>query len=369
MMSRISKTLKVMGINLLLMTSVVGIVVLAPIGVETAYEMVSRVTPGSEQWKAALPNYAQLRWAEQHFNDLEGASSTYHDFVVWKIDPYESLTIKIGSDGLRHVVQAPNASTDEVWLFGGSTMWGYGSDDANTIPSHLSQIAGVHVSNYAQGGYHARQSLNELVSLYADPEGSYAATRTIVFYDGVNDVLNKCRIENKSLGTSREQQIRAAVALDRLSPKMILMPALALVDRIKNAFDRRLMNSGYACHDDLDRSDAIARSLVNDWSSADAVARRNGDRFIAILQPVSYLSRTRLDHLDLLRDEWKELAWQYHAIYPAIRRYAKASEFEFHDFSGVLDTEEYVYIDFCHLSPNGNQLVAQMLAPLIGDNG
>ncbi len=367
MVKRVNKTLKVLCINLLLMTSAVGSVVLAPMGIELTYNIISLLTPGAEEQRAALPNYAQLDWAEQHFQDLEGTSSAYHDFVIWKSEPYESPTLNIGLDGLRDVVQAPNVGPHEVWLFGGSTMWGYGSNDANTIPSHLSQIAEKQVKNYAQPGYHARQSLNELVDIYADPKQATTPARTIIFYDGVNDVLDKCRATNSTSGTVREQQIRTAVSRNMLSPAMILMPALALIDQIRQAFDKRLMNSGYVCHDDPVRAEKIARSLVNDWRSADAVARRNGDRFIAILQPVSYLSETKLDHIDLFRDGWKEAGLQYQSIYPAIRRYAEASEFEFYDFSRVLDTDDYVYIDFCHLSPNGNQLVAQRLAPLVGE--
>ena len=38
-----------------------------------------------------------------------------------------------------------------------------------------------------------------------------------------------------------------------------------------------------------------------------------------------------------------------------------------YDFTGVLDHPEYIYIDFCHLSPNGNRYVAQKLVEVLGE--
>ena len=35
------------------------------------------------------------------------------------------------------------------------------------------------------------------------------------------------------------------------------------------------------------------------------------------------------------------------------------------DFTAVLDVDGPVYIDFCHVSPNGNELVADAMAHLI----
>ena len=95
------------------------------------------------------------------------------------------------------------------------------------------------------------------------------------------------------------------------------------------------------------------------------MARRNGDRFIAILQPVAYLSNTRLDQLDVIYNDWDDLSAQYKEIYPAIRRYAREAGIEFYDLTGVFDRDEYIYIDFCHVSPRGNQLMAQAIAEAI----
>ena len=365
-MNRIKSAAKTLAINVAIILTVIGVLVTGPLAVFGAYDTFRIIFPAlPTDSKIDLPNYDRIDWAGQYFSDNKRVTFSYSDFVVWKLDPLSTETINIDENGLRHTVVPETVSSDEIWMFGGSTMFGIGSNDGNTIPSQISEITGINAVNYAQPGYHARQSLNELVALYIDQEKSKSVSRTIVFYDGINDVLDKCRVDNTGLGTEHEQQILSALAIKGSSPRVIFMPALALIRQVRNMFDRRLFNSGYICHDDLDRSDRIARSLVNDWRSADAVARQNGDRFIALLQPVSFLSRTKLDHLDLFREDWKEVARQYDAVYPAIRRYAGEVGFEFHDLSDVLDHNEFIYIDYAHTSPNGNEYVAQEIAKFL----
>ena len=71
-----------------------------------------------------------------------------------------------------------------------------------------------------------------------------------------------------------------------------------------------------------------------------------------------------LDHLDLFGDDWDKVARQYRAVYPATHRYAGEVDFEFYDLSGVFDHNKFIFIDYAHTSPNGNEYMAQALAEL-----
>ena len=75
------------------------------------------------------------------------------------------------------------------------------------------------------------------------------------------------------------------------------------------------------CDDDVDRADHVARALVSDWKAAQAITETNGGRFVAVRQPVNYLSDTRLGHLTQGECD-AEFAKQYSAVYPLIRTYA-----------------------------------------------
>ena len=70
---------------------------------------------------------------------------------------------------------------------------------------------------------------------------------------------------------------------------------------------------------------------------------------------MAFLSKTRLaGPLD------GEQGQQYQAVYPLIRAKMKLRGIGI-DLSGILDRDDYYYVDFCHLSPNGNRLVAEAI--------
>jgi len=118
------------------------------------------------------------------------------------------------------------------------------------------------------------------------------------------------------------------------------------------------------CDDDVDRADHVARALVSDWKAAQAITETNGGRSVAVRQPVNYLSDTRLGHLT--QGEYdSEFAKQYSAVYPLIRSYALAAGISFVDLSHVFDQDEFIYIDFCHVSANGNEYMANALANIL----
>ena len=362
-MNRTRTVIRTVAVNLVLLLAVIGTLVAVPVGINLAYDTVSSFGLFSDSdGRHSLPNYNDIEWAKQHFDDLADISITYRDKIVWKVDPYESRTITVEADGLRRVVQTQTSRPAELLLFGGSSMWGFGTDDANTIPSLLAQFSLRHVESHAQPGNLTRQNLNTLVDRYATESPRTKINRTIVFYDGVNDVMAKCRTDDMGWGADEHSHG------GNLSPLAMFRPALHLFAKVQDALDRRIFNTGYACDKDQARANTIARSLVNDWISADAIARQRGDRFLAVLQPVSFLSQTRLNHLNMNGEHWQEFAKQYHAVYPVIREYANEAFIEFYDLSEALDVDEYVYIDLCHLSQNGNRLIASALNNLITDS-
>lgn len=325
-----------------------------------------------------LPNYSNVSWAKQHFQDRTNLKAVYHDFIVWRRAEFESDTINIGVDGLRKTYMPdPLAGTPDVWMFGGSTMWGAGVDDMNTIPSHLARKTGRTVKNFGEDGYIVRQELNALNKAYAELSiQSSDHGRTVIFYDGVNDGAGHCFSDNVQIATDRQNQIRDALNLyvstpDALTFRYLIQPAVELLKKIEIKIFKQdsIPNEKlWSCDTNPLQADSIARSIVSDWISAKAIANSRGDRFIAILQPVSFLSKTKLAHLD---DIDKGIASreaqgrQYKTIYPLIRKFARQADIEFYDFTDAFDLDEYIYIDFCHVSHNGNEIIANKIEKLL----
>jgi hypothetical protein len=317
---------------------------------------------------AALPNYAGVDWARTHFEEFSALSSRYISYIGWRREPFQGRTITLtGPYAQRATVGTADAGKPSVYFFGGSTMWGTGADDANTIPSLVTQL-GYRSANYGESAYTAHQSLVLLVQLLQEGH----RPNVVVFYDGVNDVAHKCRSELTPTSHAREGQIRSVLAASKSENvyglKYMADPLIAFAGVISSRLSLLTRGSGhrdgqFACHSDVARAQQIADNLIQDWDVARRLVESYGGKFIGILQPVAYYSDTKLDHIRLSVNQKK----QFQAVYPLIRL-KMAERPGLYDFTGVLDHPEYIYIDFCHVSPNGNRHIAQKLIGVLEGN-
>ena len=138
-----------------------------------------------------LPYYHDQDWAEE-FWSLSQPKQRFQPYTLWRT--------KTNDDGFRtfdeegHRV-TPNGQCDEgayhIYMFGGSTMWGMGSPDWETIPAYLQNFYNetdqtVCIHNMGQLAFHSTQEVVELVNLIQlgnRPD-------MVIFYDGVNEFGN-----------------------------------------------------------------------------------------------------------------------------------------------------------------------------------
>ena len=107
------------------------------------------------------------------------------------------LTVK---QGKRVTFKSPENAKRSIHIYGGSTVWGTGSDDKHTIPSYLQKslneenLGTYKVINHGFTSLVIRQQLEKLL---ASPPNH---GDIVVFYDGGNDVVQR-GIYNKPNGT------------------------------------------------------------------------------------------------------------------------------------------------------------------------
>ena len=314
-----------------------------------------------------FPNYQGAEWARKHFveyYDLKEAD--YTAYYGWRRPAYAGETINLDERGMRRTYRDASVAPERtIAFFGGSTTWGTGADDDRTIPSEFVKRNPEYVGhNFGETGYVAHQSLNVFLERY------YEGFRpdVVVFYDGVNDVWHKCRWELGPYSHAREIKIRTALreagSGNAESFVLTVLPIKNLVEKVMRVLDNqsRAEASYYDCHKDPAKAEQVARVLLSDWMIAKNLVESYGGTFVPILQPVIYFSDTRKEHLKLS----ESLKWQYETLYPMIidmidREFPELAG-NFMDLRGVLDRDEHFYIDWCHLSPNGNQLVAERIS-------
>lgn len=313
-----------------------------------------------------LPNYGGAAWAQDHFSEYYDLQSRYEAYYGWRRRAYAGDTINIDEQGLRRTYEAENTTPERtIAFFGGSTTWGTGADDHRTIASEFVKLNPEYVGyNFGETGWVAHQSLNMFLKMYFEgfrPD-------VVVFYDGVNDAWHKCRRELDAFAHAREYKMRTVMAEasseNPESPLFLILPIKNFVGKLNRMMGSRAtaQTSHYDCVDNPAKAEQIARVLLSDWLIVKNLVESYGGTFVPILQPVIYFSDTKKDHLEIDED----LGRQYAAVYPRIvdlmHREFKALAEDFMDLRDALDHDEYFYIDWCHLSPNGNQRIAARIS-------
>lgn len=340
---------------------------------------------------AVLPNY---RGREQEVRRIVADSvdlgARYAMFGGYRSTPYESQTLHIDRDGRRFDPAAARYGRPPIAFYGGSTIWGAGETDSRTIPAIFARNNKINVLNEGDGGYTSRNALGWLITNLATPY----QVEMIVFYDGVNDIRN-CDLVgglgNHAGDIDADPAVGRLFSYAKLAPGVSsaglarrdyvsavsgnLYPAILLTSKLAMNFGGLVNRAGagarledrqvnFRCAQNREVADAAAERMIRNWQMANALAQSRGIPFLAILQPQAYETRSRTEKVALD----PAISEEYRAFYAAVRRRMAALNADwFADLSGALDghQNEYLFIDFCHLSSRGNEIMAQAIAAAI----
>ncbi|MFM7068365.1 MAG: SGNH/GDSL hydrolase family protein, partial [Actinomycetes bacterium] len=138
--------------------------------------------------------FTGAQWWPQHAEDLRTitvAGVAWNPYTAQHVQDVELATIKVRNG--HRVTWAPPPSTGRVltvWVYGGSTTFGFGQRDAHTMPSELARIAtdaGYRV-NVVNKGVPGDLHADEARRFAWDVSDADPTPDVVVFYDGVNDV-------------------------------------------------------------------------------------------------------------------------------------------------------------------------------------
>lgn len=314
-----------------------------------------------------LPNYSDnYEHAKKVFHDYNSVQHHYEPFVGWKMLPYKGTTLHVSKEGTRlhEPVSYEGKKEKSIHFFGGSTMWGEGSDDAHTIPA-LFNASNPHyeVFNHAQLAYNSRQELDALISLYSRG----VKPDVVVFYDGVNDAAFLCPKDIKQLPAHRlvpmyreKLYVGATVVVKEMAVKLFYDDILKVIHKF--TYKPTPGNSPYDCASNPEKAEQIAEMMMKNWELAHEIVTNRKGKFVAFLQPAAFIGNPKTDHLKL--DE--ELGKNFNEIYKRLKQ--KISERNHSwiiDLTDRFDNNEYIYIDFCHVSPNGNEIIAKEISKAV----
>jgi hypothetical protein len=296
----------------------------------------------------SLPDqdYAYLIYREKKQLDTR-----YVPYIAWARKPFSGKTTTVNDEGDRVHPSTTDRPIKHVRFFGGSTMWGTGVDDHNTIPAHYNALhQDYRVYNHGESGFVSRQELARLVNLV----NQEAPMDLVIFHDGCNDCLSLCRAD-VSINGHREE----AEMAQKLEHRWQAFDALFVsIKMVINKVVKKGKRPPSRCRDNPVYAKKVASTLVNNWKIAHSVAALGGAEFHAILQPVAPLGHPNIEYLE---ERGSETDW--HMVYPFVREIqAKENLAWIHDFTDAFDVDEYIYIDSCHVNGLGNQIIAKRLS-------
>ena len=372
--SRIKKFSKVIGINI----TIIGIFLASP---ALFYRLYLKLKPVlSKQFnqisdpRALYPIYSNKEFSIELFNELSKLHTTYRSFIGWRNEKLKLKYTNISGpyNGRKSKGESLNNS---VWFFGGSTMWGWGTSDNQTIPSHFNSHSNIPVYNFAENSWNSRQSLNQLINAIGDNNNP----SVVIFFDGVNDIYHQCRSEIKSLPAHTKEipiqnALQAFPSADRIS-NFILSPYIAIAREFRIQFPvvNKSQSKLYDCDINKKKARLVAQHLVNNWRTAYSLSKSNNFKFYGVLQPTLFSTETNSEYLNknqvTIYPEYKR---QYNAVYPLIlkeiSRHCKLDRdicSLMIDGTDWLDGNKNIFIDDCHVTSLGNMVIAKRLKSLM----
>ena len=292
---------------------------------------------------------------------------SYADYYVWRRKPYAGKYININEHGIRFSSPPGSESLnilgyDKALFLGGSTMFGYGSSDENTIPSLFANETGIESVNLGETGYVARQSLNFFMS-FLSSNNSSLSNSLVISYDGANDVGHGCRSFIQRDETGYEKLIKSALVQFR---NQDLYAIERLFKPFQDAFGRLLFGkqleeldvNDFNCSTSRQKAESVARNILDSWAYMNAITKESGGKFYAVLQPLAFYGSPTKSNIHI--SEVNPLRNEIEAVYPIVLKLAKEYDFTILDLTRVLDGEAgSFYFDFCHVSKDGNLLIAK----------
>jgi lysophospholipase L1-like esterase len=260
-------------------------------------------------------------------------------------------------NGVRRTSDVPQDAPLTIYLFGGSTLYNSEVPDEHTVASYLQRkllAAGFPHYRVVNLGVTSVSTSQQVERLEVT---AIAAGDTVVFYDGVNDVLQGVLYGNAGdtiYGNDRSRSFGQRL-LYRLSKRSVA--ARYLLGRA---------NANYTIANLEARVASTAERFRAHVAEAERIARDKDASFSHFLQPTLYsLARRGVYETELLTFGFVPVQAEeaFAAAYPHLEEIvaarARHGSADF-DLTAVFDDlEDPVYLDGWHINHRGNEVVAE----------
>lgn len=358
---------------------------------------------------ASSPAYDGYSWADAFWQaELEyyrllqkEPGEQFQPNVIWRSRPRKSEYVNVSKDGVRHTWNPVSSERDDdinIAFFGASTAFGTGVPDNYTIPSLLSKHLNggehdlhttekasqsrFHIANYGTGSYVLQQDVQLFLDLIRESKSPDIA----VFYHGSNDsyaAVYSPGIPGWYLGSEGIEKRLMQPSLGSQRGGLNQFDVLNLILSDHGSYSIRSVRQQPFLDDYSERIKTFldyyraATQLVSDicevhqidcyfiWQPSLLFGAKPKSEF----ESAMYSSPALLDIAGL---NYRNGVYQQRALSATYESVQKVSNdyYKFYNLSRIFDSiTETVFIDYVHLGPHGNELVAESIANIINANG
>ena len=286
-----------------------------------------------------------------------GIEYRYRPFVEYELRPRTGRFVNVQSEGYRSATALPwPPSADAIFLFGGSTTFGIGVRDTETINYYLSEQLHRPVYNFAVPAYFSTLERVRFFGLVT--EG--VVPRTAVFIDGMNDFIF-FDVPDKSIASKRLE-----FALDTNYRYIFLrllsqLKTVKVVAALTNQPEDFLLRERRATPEQIRQA---AQRLIRNREIVNAFCESQGVECLFVTQPVPTVNYDASRRL-------VQLSGDYFGAENCVEGYRFLAGHSGASLSrNVLDlstveSPEPTYVDNLHYSAGMNKVIAERIADVV----
>jgi lysophospholipase L1-like esterase len=323
-----------------------------------------------------LSVYKNEPWGDQYWKEYKSTSFHYEPFILWNADEYHGKWINIDQNGLRKTWAPGGAKApapEEIYVIGGSAIWGIGARDDYTIPSNLSKLLNAEkqqyrVSNYGMPGFTFLQEIIKLSLLLQKGQRPHY----VIFYDGANDVYAAYQ-SGRVVDFLDYRETKDKV---ETSPIILGSKYLIAKCRIVQAVEKTLafvhlqanFQEGGASFTDK-QLEVLANDIAENYKKSASLLHNLSKvynfTYVLFWQPVIFTEVNAVEEEVRLDPHCqdKQLAKLFKLVKGSL---VSSSIPHWHDLSAVLHQgPKPAYIDFCHLTEKGYERVTAKMGAIV----
>jgi len=337
-----------------------------------------------------IPLYDQESWSLDLWSAYADAWANleYEPYVLWRKGSMSRETIHIDRSGFRVTPGADckGRSPVEIFLFGGSTMWGFGAPDSGTIAAFLQERIEadldrpVCVRNFGEGAYVSTQ---ELIALMRRIQAGHVP-RLAIFYDGWNDIISAEQTGESGSHFGRDRIARRLETGSQLSgttesagsanPGLVLewlqgSYSWKLGSRLLELpvqWRRSRPNKAWPA----DLADQVVDTYLENLRMAEAIGEAYGFEVFGFWQPLIAQGQKPPTETErrILRYELAQRPRSrrlYRDVYSIVKRREGGSAGPHLLIDAFDEVEEQIFIDPGHVLPRGNQIIADRIFDVV----